>query len=105
MRCGPASARLTDAYGTHLAGSEATARIVDGDHCVKLRVGVTLWLLSWVPYGVIFGLSGAWLTAAWTFEVVLGLAGIAIAGAEFGQAVKQRGWKGAPSVAWRALRR
>ena len=28
---------------------------------VRLRVGVVLWLLSWVPYGVILGLSHPWL--------------------------------------------
>ena len=33
---------------------------------MKLRLGITLWILSWVPYGLIFGLSGAWLSAAWT---------------------------------------
>jgi len=71
---------------------------------MKLRLGVTLWLLSWVPYGVILGLSGAWLTMAWTVEILLGVIGIAIAGREFGQAVKRRGWKGAPGVAWQAMR-
>ena len=29
--------------------------------------------------------------------------GIAVAGKEFGQAVKEKGWKGAPKVAWHAL--
>jgi hypothetical protein len=70
---------------------------------VKLRIGVVLWLLSWVPYGIILGLSGAWYTLAWTFEIVLGLIGLALAGSEFGQAVKDRGWKHAPGVAWHAL--
>ena len=68
-----------------------------------MRVGVTLWVLSWVPYGLILGLAGAWLTLAWGFEVALGLVGIAIAGAEFGRAVKGRGWRRAPSVAWQAF--
>jgi len=71
---------------------------------VKLRVGIVLWLLSWVPYGLILGLSGAWLTVAWTVEILLGISGLAIAGTEFAQAVKDRGWKGAPGVAWQALR-
>ena len=66
---------------------------------MRMRVGVTLWALSWVPYG----LAGAWLTLAWGFEVALGLVGIAIAGAEFGRAVKGRGWRRAPSVAWQAF--
>jgi len=60
--------------------------------------------LSWVPYGLIFGLDGVALTAAWAFEITLGIVGIALAGTEFAQAVKAEGWKGAPKVAWRSLR-
>jgi hypothetical protein len=71
---------------------------------VKLRVGIVLWALSWVPYGIILGLSGAWYTVAWTFEILLGLVGITIAGSEFAQAIKAEGWKRAPAVAWHALR-
>ena len=70
---------------------------------MKLRIGIILWLLSWVPYGIILGLSGAWLTAAWAFEITIGIVGLALAGTEFAQAVKAEGWKGAPKVAWRAL--
>ena len=70
---------------------------------MKLRLGITLWLLSWVPYGLILGLTGAWLTAAWTVEILLGITGLAIAGTEFAEAVKRRGWKGAPGVAWHTL--
>ena len=76
-----------------------------GDHeHVRLRVGVILWAMSWIPYGLILGLSGAWLTASWCFEILLGVAGLALAGTEFSRAVKARGWKGAPAVAWRAFR-
>jgi hypothetical protein len=71
---------------------------------VRLRLGVTLWALSWVPYGLILGVSGAWFTVTLAVEIVLGLIGIALAGSEFGAAVKQCGWKGAPRVAWRAMR-
>jgi hypothetical protein len=71
---------------------------------VKLRIGVVLWVLSWVPYGVIFGLSGWMLTLSWTAEVLLGVSGLALAGSEFAQAVKEHGWRGAPSAAWRTLR-
>ena len=70
---------------------------------MRLRVGIILWLLSWIPYGLILGLDGAWLTLAWTVEILLGIIGLALAGTEFAQAVKANGWKGAPKVAWRAL--
>ena len=70
---------------------------------MRMRLGVTLWALSWVPYGLILGLAGVWLTLAWGFEIALGVVGIAIAGAEFGRAVKGQGWRRAPAVAWHAL--
>jgi hypothetical protein len=70
---------------------------------VKLRLGIILWILSWVPFGLILGLSGASLTIAWTVEILLGVTGLAIAGTEFAQAVKDKGWKGAPAVARRPL--
>ncbi len=70
---------------------------------MKLRLGITLWVLSWVPYGLILGLSGPWLTVAWIVEVLLGVTGLAIAGSEFAEAVKLRGWKGAPAVAWHTM--
>lgn len=70
---------------------------------MKLRVGIILWLLSWVPYGIILGLDGAWLTLAWAFEITLGIVGLALAGTEFAQAVKTNGWKHAPRIAWKAF--
>ncbi len=71
---------------------------------MKLRLGVALWLLSWIPYGIILGLSGAALTAAWGVEILLGIVGLALAGTEFAAAVKVSGWKRAPGVALHALR-
>ncbi len=70
---------------------------------MKLRVGVVLWILSWIPYGVILGLDGKALTLAWAVEILLGIVGLALAGTEFAQAVKAKGWKHAPGVAWHAL--
>ena len=70
---------------------------------MKLRIGIILWALSWIPYGVILGLTGKALTAAWAVEITLGIVGLALAGTEFAQAVKAKGWKGAPKVAWNAL--
>ena len=70
---------------------------------MRLRLGIVLWILSWVPYGIILGLDGLWFTLAWVFEIALGLIGLALAGSEFAQAVKTCGWKHAPRVAWKAL--
>lgn len=72
---------------------------------VKLRLGIALWILSWVPYGLILDLSGAWLTLAWAVEIAMGIVGLALSGTEFARAVKDRGWRGAPAVAWRAMLR
>jgi hypothetical protein len=62
-----------------------------------------MWALSWVPYGVLLGLSGIWLALSWSFEVALGVAGIALAGGVFAAAVKAKGWRGAPAVAWHSF--
>lgn len=69
----------------------------------RLRTGVVLWALSWVPYGIIFGLSGVFLTLAWAFEITLGIVGLWLAGSEFARPIRASGWRGAPGVAWRTL--
>ena len=70
---------------------------------VRLRLGVLLWFASWVPYGVILGLHSPWLELTWGIEVLLGVAGVWLAGSVFAEAVKAAGWRHAPVVAWRAL--
>lgn len=74
------------------------------DRGVRLRVGIILWLLSWIPYGIILGLSGLWLTVSWGIEILLGISGLALAGSEFAEAIKGHGWKHAAPVVWRAFR-
>ena len=71
---------------------------------MRLRSGVVLWLLSWLPYGLILGLHGPALTLAWAFEIGLGLLGLLLAGSAFGSTVKLVGWRRAPSLAWTSLR-
>jgi hypothetical protein len=70
---------------------------------VRLRLGVTLWLLSWVPLAVIFGLTGEARILAWIVEIVLGVVGLALAGVEVANQVKTVGWRKAPGVAWHVL--
>jgi hypothetical protein len=70
---------------------------------VRLRLGVVLWFASWVPYGVILGLRSPWLELTWTIEILMGVAGLALAGSVFAADVKKAGWRHAPGVAWRAL--
>jgi hypothetical protein len=73
------------------------------DGGVKLRVGVLLWLLSWVPFAVIFGLEGAARTVAWIVEITIGVVGLALAGTEVAGTVRASGWRKAPGIAWHAL--
>ena len=70
---------------------------------VRLRLGVILWFASWIPYGVILGLHSPWLEVTWGIEILLGVAGLALAGSVFAAEVKKAGWRRAPGVAWRAL--
>ena len=63
---------------------------------MKLRIGILLWALSWVPYGLILGLSGAALTVAWGVEITLGIVGIALVGTEFRAGGQGQGLEGRP---------
>ena len=36
------------------------------DADVRLRVGVILWLVSWVPFAVLFGATGSTIVLIWT---------------------------------------
>ena len=69
----------------------------------KLRAGILLWLLSWVPIPILFGISGWARYAVWGVQIVVGLAGLALAGSAFFDAVKQLGWRRAPAALGRAL--
>ena len=70
---------------------------------LRIRIGVLLWCLSWVPYGVLLGLHSPWLQVSWGVEVLLGVIGLALAGSVFAAAVKEAGWRRAPRIAWDAL--
>jgi hypothetical protein len=69
----------------------------------RFRVGIILWLLSWVPIPILFGISGPARYAVWGVQIVIGLLGLGLAGSAFFQAVKELGWKRAPAALGRAL--
>src|SRR5262245_61667303 len=75
-----------------------------GHHAgVRLRLGVLLWLLSWMPIAVVVGATGPERVAIWTAQVIIGLVGLALAGTAFAAAVRTVGWRHAPGLAWRSL--
>jgi hypothetical protein len=71
---------------------------------VKLRVGILLWLISWMPIPVIFGIEGNARVATWCVQIVVGLVGLAVAGAAFAELARTAGWRRAiplaAKVAW-----
>jgi hypothetical protein len=69
---------------------------------MKLRVGILLWLVSWIPIPVLFGIEGTARAAVWTIQILVGLVGLAIAGAGFAELAKTAGWKRAIPLAARA---
>lgn len=69
---------------------------------MRLRLGIALWLLSWVPYGILLVAHGSIVHVAWVVEILLGVTGLALAATEFAKAVKEGGWS-APIVVWRAM--
>jgi hypothetical protein len=70
---------------------------------LTLRFGISLWVLSWVPLAAMFGWTGTARIVTWTVQVVIGLIGLAFAGREFAQIVRQVGWRRAPRIAGVAL--
>ncbi len=79
---------------------------------LKIRVGVSLVIASWLPIaqtiiwlGSYSGDQAAALRASiWGVQVVIGLVGVAIAGRETIQIAKSVGWRRAPAVIWGLLR-
>lgn len=78
---------------------------------LRIRLGVGLVVLSWVPFAQIViaigSLSGSHAqevrVAIWSVQVVVGLIGVAIAGKPTIDIVKQVGWRRAPRTVWRLL--
>ena len=87
------------------AGQVGVARPTpaDDDRAVRLRIGIVLWLMSWVPFAAIVGADTAERAAIWTAQVVIGILGLALAGTAFATMVKTVGWRHAPAAAWRTL--
>ena len=101
----PIRAATTYGPATHpqLPVASPTA-LVGQDHAVRMRLGVTLWALSWVPYGLILGLAGAWLTVGVGLRVRTRPRRDRHRGRRVHRAVKGQGWRRASAVAWEALR-
>jgi hypothetical protein len=95
------------AVGLGQAGSDrvgvARPTPADDDRAVRLRIGIVLWLMSWVPFAAIVGADSAERAAIWTAQVVIGILGLALAGTAFATMVKTVGWRHAPAAAWRTL--
>ena len=81
----------------------AAASVRGDDRGVRLRIGIVLWLMSWMPIAVLVGADTEERAAIWTAQVVIGILGLALAGTAFGKMVKSVGWRHAPGFAWRTL--
>jgi hypothetical protein len=69
----------------------------------RLRLGIVLWLVSWMPIPIILGISGKGRYLIWGAQFVVGAIGLVLAGSAFFDAVKHLGWKRAPRALGRAL--
>lgn len=77
----------------------------------RIRLGVGLVVLSWVPVAqVAIHLMGATGSAAdhiryavWSIQVLVGFAGVAIAGKETIDLAKSVGWRRLPRAVWRLM--
>jgi hypothetical protein len=84
-----------------------TSNIATHGHAASLRLrgGILLWLISWIPLALIFGVTGTFRYVIWGFQFAIGAAGLALAGSVFVATVKAVGWKHAPAAVWHAVLR
>lgn len=69
----------------------------------RLRLGIALWLVSWLPIPLVLGITGKGRYVIWAVQIVIGATGLVLAGSAFVDAVKRLGWKRAPRALGRAL--
>ncbi|WP_157546485.1 hypothetical protein [Hamadaea tsunoensis] len=77
----------------------------------RLRSGVGLFLLSWVPFAQLYiwiaDLSGESADKArvsiWTVQYLIGFIGLVLAGTAAKVAIRAAGWKHLPITLWRML--
>ena len=69
----------------------------------RLRVGIVLWAVSWMPIAELVGAGTKLRLAIWTVQFLVGMVGLALAGSTFVAAVKHDGWRRAPRALWRGL--
>ena len=65
---------------------------------LALRVGVAIWLISWIPIPVIFGIKHPGREVLWVVQFLVGLVGIAIAGKVFAATIKRVGLRRSPRI-------
>ena len=79
---------------------------------VRLRAGLALFVLSWLPFAQVFiwagditePRAGQLRIAVWTVQFLVGLVGIALAGGESIRMARGLGWRRTPSALWTMFR-
>ena len=84
---------------------------------IRLRLGITLIILSWLPFAQLLLLvahNGGKLTSesasstfrliVWGIQIVIGFVGLWLAGQQTVAVAKQAGWKKAPKIVWELFR-
>jgi hypothetical protein len=70
----------------------------------RIRVGVGLILVSWLPIAWLVSASADLRAVIWGIQIAIGLVGVAIAGRETIRIAKSRGWRNSPRAVWDLLR-
>jgi hypothetical protein len=82
----------------------ATLAPANADGAVRIRVGVVLILVSWLPIAWLISASSELRAVIWGVQIVIGLIGVAIAGRETIRIAKSKGWRNSPRAVWALLR-
>jgi hypothetical protein len=83
-------------------------------HLVRLRLGIVLIVLSWVPFAQVLidiardhghltsdSSASAFRLVIWGIQVVIGLLGVLLVGKLAVEQAKRSGWRRAPRRLWR----
>ena len=91
----------TDDLGAPLGAGPAVA---SPRGAARIRVGVGLILVSWLPIAWLVSASPELRAVIWGVQIVIGLIGVAIAGRETIRIAKSTGWRNSPRAVWGLLR-
>ena len=67
---------------------------------LRIRIGIALWLASWIPFPLLLQLHGWALVIGIAAQVIMGIVGLALAGSAVANEIRQAGWRQGLRAGW-----